>query len=110
MAVFLLRSRLPPLSVSFAASSHEIDSYDFVEIVARVSPPHAANPFTGAAIRATFQSTSRNDRWQIDGFCDAEDGSVYRVRFMPPAAGDYTYSVEYRQGWSTKASTGTFRV
>jgi hypothetical protein len=29
---------------------------------------------------------------------------------MPLAPGDYTYSVEYRQGWFTKASSGTFHV
>ena len=29
---------------------------------------------------------------------------------MPPAPGDYTYSVEYQQGWSKRTSTGTFHV
>ena len=29
---------------------------------------------------------------------------------MPSGPGDYTYSVEYRQGWSTTTSTGTFHV
>ena len=73
--------------------------YDFVEVTALVSSPHAANPFTDADISGTFEGGGK--RWQVEGFSDAEDGSVYRVRFMPPAAGDYTYSVEYRQGWSS---------
>jgi Protein of unknown function (DUF4038) len=46
----------------------------------------------------------------VDGFSDAEDGSVYRIRFMPSAPGDYTYSVEYRQGWSSRSATGKFHV
>ena len=29
---------------------------------------------------------------------------------MPPAPGDYVYSVEYRQGWSSTTSTGTFHA
>jgi len=42
--------------------------------------------------------------------CDSEDGSVYRLWFMPLTPGDYTYSVEYRQGWFRKTSSGTFNV
>ena len=101
---------LPPRSVSFSQSNKTLDAYDFVELTAHVSAPHAPNPFTDAAIHATFEMAAGGKRWQVEGFCDAEDGSVYRVRFMPPTPGDYTYSVEYRQGWSSRPATGRFHV
>ena len=101
---------LPPRSVWFSQSTKDLKAYDFVEITAQVSAPHASNPFTDAVIRGTFERVADGKRWQVEGFCDAEDGSVYRIRFMPPAPGDYVYSVEYRQGWSSTTSTGTFHA
>ncbi len=109
---FMLIGRrvLPPRTVSFSQSLHDLAAYDFVEVTAQISAPHPPNPFTDAAIRGTFQMEAGNKRWQVEGFCDADDGSVYRIRFMPVAPGDYTYSVEYRQAWSTATTTGTFHV
>ena len=101
---------LPPRSVWFSQSTKDLKAYDFVEITAQVSAPHASNPFTDAVIRGTFERVTDGKRWQVEGFCDAEDGSVYRIRFMPPAPGDYVYSVDYRQGWSSTTSTGTFHA
>jgi hypothetical protein len=106
----LFWARLPALSVSFSQPASEVDAYDFIEIAANVSAPRARNPFTDASIRATFEMVGENRRWQVDGFSDAEDGSLYRVRFMPNAPGDYIYSAEYRQGWSRTTSTGRFHV
>jgi hypothetical protein len=109
--LFLLASgAAPPGAVSFSQSAQSVDAYDFIEVTAQVSPPRAPNPFTDAAIRGTFQTATGDKSWRVDGFCDAEDGSVFRIRFMPPAAGDYTYSVEYRQGWSSRTSDGSFHV
>ena len=110
LILFLGPPALPPLAVTFSQSERDLEAYDFVEMAARVSAPHAYNPFTGAALRGTFTTASGSRRWQVEGFCDAEDGSVYRIRFMPPSPGDYTYSIEYRQGWSERTSTGTFHV
>jgi hypothetical protein len=101
---------IPPRSVSFSQSTGELDAFDFIEIAARVAGPHPRNPFTGATLRGSFAQESGGHRWNIDGFCDAEDGSVYRLRFMPPSPGEYTYSVEYRQGLSRRSFTGAFRV
>jgi hypothetical protein len=110
-AVVLLLGRhsLPPRTVSFSQSAQNLDTYDFVEITAHVSAPHARNPFTDTTIRGTF-TTDGNKRWEVQGFCDSEDGGTHRIRFMPSAPGEYKYSVEYRQGWSRKTTTGTFRV
>jgi hypothetical protein len=106
----VVRQGLPPRSVSFAQSTKDLKAYDFVEIAASVSAPHPPNPFTGGVLRGTFERPVDGERWEIEGFCDAEDGSVYRIRFMPPTPGDYAYSILYHQGWSSARSTGTFHA
>jgi hypothetical protein len=102
--------RIPPAVVSFSQSTLTIQAYDFVEITADVSFPHASNPFTDAEFNGWFESADHKKRWQVEGFCDSADGSIFRIRFMPPAPGDYTYAVNYHQGRSTKSSTGTFHA
>ncbi len=102
--------RVAPLAISFSQSASTIQAYDFVEITAKVSFPHAPNPFTDAEFNGWFESADGSKRLQVEGFCDSTDGSIFRIRFMPPAPGDYTYSVNYHQGGSTKTSTGSFHA
>jgi hypothetical protein len=100
---------LPPRAVTFGEPKQALDAFNFLEITAQISAPHAGNPFTGASIHGTFKNNAGIE-WQVDGFCDSDDGSVYRIRFMPQAPGDYTYSVVYRQGWSRHRTSGKFHV
>ncbi len=102
--------KIAPLEVSFSQSAQTVESYDFVEVTANVSWPHARNPFTDASFKGWFESNDGSKRWQVDGFCDSRDGSVFRIRFMPSAVGDYKYFVEYRQSSGNKPSTGTFHA
>jgi len=102
--------RLPPSSVTFSQSTDTVAAYDFFEVTALVAAPRAANPFTDAAIHGTFKAMTGDREWKVDGFSDSDDGSVYRIRFSPPARGDYMYTVEYRQGWSRHTKSGEFRV
>lgn len=96
--------------VSFAQSSQTVEAYDFVEVTANVSWSHAKNPFTDAALKGWFETVDGSKRWDVEGFCDSEDGSAFRIRFMPPTPGDYRYFVEYRQGNGSKTSTGAFHA
>jgi Protein of unknown function (DUF4038)/Domain of unknown function (DUF5060)/Putative collagen-binding domain of a collagenase len=101
-------AKIVPLDVSFAQSASMVQAYDFVEVTASVSWPRAKNAFTDAAFSGWFESSDGSKRWPVEGFCDSEDGSMFRIRFMPPAAGDYRYFVEYRQNHTSKVSTGKF--
>ncbi len=101
---------LPFRAVSYSQSAQDLDAYDYIEITANVLAPHAFNPFTDASLSGTFATKAGNHAWTVDGFADAEDGSIYRLRFMPSAPGDYTFSVKYRQGWWWSTSTGEFHV
>jgi hypothetical protein len=99
-----------PREVSFSKSAASVEAYDFVEVTATVAGADARNPFTDAALTGTFGKTGAAQRVSVGGFCDSADGSVFRIRFMPASAGDYSYSIAYRQGGSEKTHTGTFRA
>jgi hypothetical protein len=96
--------------ISFSQSATVIEAFDFIEVTGNVSSPYPKNPFVDASFTGWFESVTGAQRWKVEGFCDSEDGSIFRIRFMPPAPGDYKYSVEYRQGNASKTSTGTFHA
>lgn len=87
-----------PLKVTFTQAPKEIEAYDLVEVAADVERPDAPNPFTDAALSGTFVKAGGTERYEVAGFCDSADGSVFRIRFMPSSPGDYTYVLTYRQG------------
>lgn len=98
-----------PASVSFTQSAPAVDAYQYVEISAQVSSPGADNCFTAAPLSGTF-SRPGSPPIRVEGFCDAADGSLYRIRFMPPAPGDYQYHVTFRDGSFERQHSGTFHA
>jgi hypothetical protein len=99
-----------PASVSYSSAPSQIEAYDFVEITATVLSPDAHDPFEDATLIGTLATEDGGHHWDVDGFCDADNGSVFRIRFMAPQAGRYKYSVTYRQGGFQQTSTGTFQA
>jgi hypothetical protein len=99
-----------PSNVAFTPSASSIEAYDFVEVTIAVTNPDAQNPFTDASVTGTFSPANGGQPWHIDGFCDSPDGSVYRIRFTPPAAGDYKYAIMYQQGSFQKEYAGAFHA
>ena len=87
-----------PSNVTFAQAAPSVAAYDFVEVAVNVANPDARNPFMDVSVMGSFEIANTGRHWQVDGFCDSPDGSVYRIRFMPPTAGDYKYTISYRQG------------
>jgi hypothetical protein len=95
-------------NVTFAPSASSIEAYDFAEVAIHVAAPDAHNPFTDVILSGTFTALTGGRKWNVDGFCDSPDGTVYKIRFMPPLAGDYAYTVTYHQGTVEKQFTGKF--
>jgi hypothetical protein len=102
--------RAAPRNISFSPPPAVVDAYDFVEIAASVDQPDARNPFVEASLSGEFETAGGARHWPVEGFCDDMDGRVFRIRFMPSAAGDYTYSVTYRQGGFAQNFTGSFHA
>jgi hypothetical protein len=104
------QSLASPAEVSFSQSAPRVAPYDFVEVTAAIAPPAPGNPITGATLTGSFAKRGAAESLPVDGFCDAADGSLFRIRFMPSSPGDYTYSVTYRQGGFEKAWQGAFQA
>jgi len=99
-----------PSGVAFTQSSKETEAYDLIEVTARIASPDARNPFTDATLSGTFAKVGGADKREVSGFCDSDDGGVFRIRFMPSSPGDYAYSIVYRQGTFEAAQSGVFRA
>ncbi len=99
-----------PGGINATQSAQTVEAYDYVEVTLNVTSPDAKNPYTDAVVSGQFGKVGENRRLKVDGFCDSSDGSVFRIRFMPWAPGDYSYSIAYRQGEFEWKHTGTFRA
>jgi hypothetical protein len=111
LAILVLKAPLltaAPRKVSFSQASDSVEAYDFVEVVAQVDGPDAVNPFLDATLTGSFGSAGAGAPTPVEGFCDSADGSVFRIRFMPSRAGDYGYSIKYKQGNFEAAHEGKF--
>jgi uncharacterized protein DUF4038/uncharacterized protein DUF5060 len=94
---------------SFSQSAEKVEVYDYIEIAARIPGATMTNPFLEATLSGSFSKTGETAK-EVEGFCDSADGSVFRIRFMPATAGDYTYSLSYRQGTVETHHSGKFQA
>ena len=94
----------------FTQPADAVAAYDFVEVRIDLPASPARKPFTDVTVRGQFRPNDGNGAaLDVDGFCDAADGRVHRVRFMPTRAGDYAYTVTARAGnGAEQTHTGTF--
>jgi hypothetical protein len=95
--------------ITFAQSTEQIEAYDFIEITIHVAGDLPANPFTDVEVRGTFARVG-DVATAVDGFCDSDDGSVHRIRFMPHQAGACVYTVTYRHGNTLATHSGQFKT
>src|ERR1700739_4082035 len=73
-----------PASVSYSTAPSQINAYDFAEITATVASPDARDPFEDATLTGTLTTEDGSRRWNVEGFCDSDNGGVFRIRFMAP--------------------------
>lgn len=92
----------------FLQSAKTTDTYRFIEVEARIHDGSLENPFTDARLDGSMEDPS-GGKSRVEGFCDSQDGSVFRIRFMPRRPGRHSFSVAYRQpGGFTSGFSGTF--
>jgi hypothetical protein len=89
------------MHLTFIPSAAEVAAFDVFTLTVRTHEP-VADPFRAVSLTGTFGGRD------VTGFCDARDGSVYRVRFMPTEAGRYEYTVTFRHGETEETFSGTF--
>lgn len=93
LLLFLAPTLLLAQRPSFSLNRDKIETYNYAEITLSLPPVKSENPFTDVLLTGLFISQT-NDTTQIEGFCDAPDGSTYRIRFMPTQPGTYRFTVK----------------
>jgi len=99
-----------PQKVTFSVAPQQLDAFDYVEITATVDAPDVHNPFVDATLTGILEEVDGRHHWNIEGFCDSDDGSIFRIRFMPMQARSYKYSLKFIQGGFEKTATGIFQA
>lgn len=94
------------MNLIFSLSATTVDVYDYTEVCIETNAV-IAEPFLSVAVTASFGRPSE-ERLSVGGFCDAQDGSVYRVRFLPMVAGEYDFTVTFRHGDHILTKEGHF--
>ncbi len=98
-----------PVSIKIEAPD-SITRFDPVEFVMRVEEPPFENAFTEAELTGEFVSP-QGDAIRVDGFADAQDGSLFRLRFCPENAGaTYAYTLRLQGCGIDQRFTGQFEV
>lgn len=96
------------MNLRCSQQTNDIDVYDFLEVTVRSDPPVAGNPFTDVVVSGEFSLAKGGVTLKVDGFCDSQDGSVYRIRFMPSQPGEYRYKVTLSHSGSALSHEGKF--
>jgi hypothetical protein len=109
IVALVLVAPFAPAEVRFKQSADTVEVYAFLEITLELSEPPSGNPFVDASLAGEFAPAGAPPL-KVDGFCDAADGRVFRIRFMPSRPGDHVFSVTYRAGGEERKHTGAFAV
>jgi hypothetical protein len=97
------------LKISTVQSSKSVECYDFVEVVLHLEAPPAGQPFIDGACVGELQGPT-GAPLRVYGFCDSEDGSVFRIRFMPTEPGKHEFVVSLKWGGEQTDSKGSFEA
>lgn len=96
--------------LKLALSKEQVEVYGFQEIKIDIKKPDPKlNPFKQVQLLGTFTAENGVTK-TVAGFCDSQDGSLYRLRFMPDQVGKYNFEVALSQNGKTQKTTGTFEA
>ena len=88
-----------------------VPCFDAAEFVLRVEEPTFRNPFTDVAITATFDAPKLAQPIVAQGFADAADGTVFRVRFSPALPNtEYRYHIRFSAPGAMRVFDGVLRA
>jgi hypothetical protein len=105
-AFFLASASLAFGAVRFVPGPVAIETQDFAEVEVR-SAASASNPFVSFALQGKLRMPD-GKTLNVDGFADAADGSVHRIRFLAVRPGSYSYDLQFDNGSEKGTYRGTF--
>jgi len=105
LALLLIIPLLNAQNVTLDAPA-TVPQYGTAEFVLRYSGKPVANPFTAIQVNGKF--TAGNTVVTVPGFCDSQDGSLFRLRFSPGLKNTgYTYELTFKGRGIERKFTGS---
>jgi hypothetical protein len=96
-ALFLFAAAARGGDAAFGPFPPAVEVFDAAEYTVTVPKPAGGNPFADTRFEAGVLAPG-GERFTVAGFCDAADGTVYRVRVMPGRPGLHTVSLRLATG------------
>ncbi len=87
----------------------EVGLYDFAEFELKGKVKSIQNAFTDISLKGYFTGESGVTD-SLEGFCDAQDGSIYRLRYMVSDTGTYKYELLIICPDDNYSLAGTFKA
>src|SRR5437762_14258305 len=84
-AIYFLLPLLSLIANTAPVRAVDVEQWDQFEVV--LKGPASGNPFVEVELSATFAQGKQNVK--VSGFYDGD--GTYKVRFMPPSLGEWTY-------------------
>ena len=96
--------------VSFLPNVSQPDKYDFFEVKVKIPFNSTFNPFIEASLSGIFRHEDGSEI-KVQGFCDAQNGTLFKIRFMPTKSGKYSYFLSFKGANNIQESyKNTFNV
>ncbi|MBN1996467.1 VCBS repeat-containing protein [candidate division KSB1 bacterium] len=89
--------------------SSSFKTFDVVEICLTVIGPVVSNPFTQVNVTGAITDPQDNTT-SVNGFCDAANGTLFKIRFTPSVIGQHSYQITYQDPDGTETFSGSFNV
>lgn len=109
LAFLLLPSIALAADTQIQTSLTDVPLFEHTEITLTRREPLKGNPFVDANLRATLTLPDGKVE-TADGFCDSEDGTVFRLRFMPRTVGEHRWALRFQDGTEVEERGGSFRA
>lgn len=75
-------------------ASDTVEVFDFAEVAVHVATPFEGNPFTGVEVTGTLTEVGAAPI-AVPGFCDSDNGTLFRIRFLARRLGEHAITVRY---------------
>jgi hypothetical protein len=98
-----------PRQVSFGAVATPVKALDPFVVTVTVEAPDAGDCTKDVRVTGELRMAGR-DPLTSRATCDSPDGAIFRVRFVPPVAGEYDWTVTYTQGEYVRTGRGAITV
>lgn len=110
LGCLLLRPLAHSQALRGAADADTIAVHAFFQFsITWKNKPSGINPFTEVQVSGTVQ-TPAGQRVHVQGFCDSQEGKVFRLRFMPQMPGTYGYQIEFVSSTQRQTWRGTWEA